>query len=217
MEVEFFGKTVGIGKYKELSSEEIISAIARHGIIKEDNGKLVRYLMDHKHWSPLDMINFIFKIKTSRAMGRELLRHKSNYFQEISQRYDKPIGFETIELRKQHEKNRQSSTEVFDPIIRNVPASERINTLINNIESLYYELLNEEVAKECARMILPECTETTITVNGTLRSLLAFLNVRMHEDAQKEIQLIAELIGEELEKELPNVFAQINWRKGLFM
>jgi len=217
MKVEFVAKTVGIGKYANLSSEEIISAIARHGIIKEDNGKLVKYLIDKKHWSPLDMVNFVFEIETSRAIGRELLRHKSMDFQEKSQRYDEPLGFESVELRKKHEKNRQSSTDVFDPIIRGELASERIQNLINDIENLYYELLNEGVAKECARMILPECTKTTITINGSLRSLLAFLNVRMHKDAQKEIQLVAELIGEELEKELPNVFGMINWRNGYFM
>ena len=68
MKVEIVAKTVGLGKYQNLNSEEIISAIARHGIIKEDNGKLVKYLMDNKHWSPLDMINFVFEIETSSTI-----------------------------------------------------------------------------------------------------------------------------------------------------
>ncbi len=75
MKVELVSKTEGIGKYKNLSSEEIVSAIARHGIIKEDNGKLVRYLMSNAHWSPLDMINFTFEVETSRAIARQV-RHK---------------------------------------------------------------------------------------------------------------------------------------------
>lgn len=217
MEVKFKAKTKGIGEFDGLTTEEIIAAIARHGVIKKDNGKLVKYLMDKKHWSPLDMVNFVFEIETSRGMGREILRHRSMCFQEKSQRYDVPIGYEFIELRRQHEKNRQSSTNVFDPEIRNVPASERINQLITDINSLYEELLAAGVAKECARFILPECTTTIITTNGTLRSWLSFLNVRMDKDAQKEIKIIAELVGEALEKELPNVFAQIDWRNGLFM
>src|SRR5690625_859029 len=88
MKVELVTKTQGVGKYKELSSEEIISAIARHGTIKEDNGRLVKYLMDHKHWSPLEFLNFTFEIETSRAIGRQMLRHRSmSGIQEWSQRY----------------------------------------------------------------------------------------------------------------------------------
>ena len=99
MNVQLVTKTIGVGKYEGLTSEEIVSAIARHGIIKEDNGKLVKYLMDNKHWSPLDMINFSFEIETSRAIGRQLLRHASIRPQEHSQRYSDRVLFEPIELR----------------------------------------------------------------------------------------------------------------------
>jgi len=115
MNVQLVTKTIGVGKYEGLTSEEIISAIARHGVIKEDNGKLVKYLMDNKHWSPLDMINFSFEIETSRAIGRQLLRHASIRPQEHSQRYSDRVLFEPIELRKEDVVNRQSSTEIFDP------------------------------------------------------------------------------------------------------
>ena len=113
MNVELVTKTVGVGKYESLNSEEIIAAIARHGVIKEDNGKLVKYLMDVSHWSPLDMINFTFEVETSRDIGRQMLRHQSIKFQEHSTRYSSRIKFEEIELRKEHPTNRQSSTEVF--------------------------------------------------------------------------------------------------------
>lgn len=223
MKVELVTKTIGIGKYENLNSEEIISAIARHGVIKEDNGKLVKYLMSNAHWSPLDMINFTFEIETSRAIGRQILRHASVKFQEHSQRYSDRVIFEPIELRREHPTNRQGSTEVFDPNIwsldnqRECLASEAINEALGQLEEFYKKLLEVGVAKECARMILPECTQSTLSANGTLRSWLSFLNVRCDKHAQKECQIIAQLIGEELEKKLPNVFSTIDWKNGMFM
>ena len=218
MNVQLVTKTIGVGKYEGLTSEEIISAIARHGVIKEDNGKLVKYLMDNKHWSPLDMVNFSFEIETSRAIGRQLLRHASIRPQEHSQRYSNRVLFEPIELRREDKVNRQSSTEVFNPIIQdNVEASRVINMFLLSAESLYEQLLEAGVAKECARMILPECVTTTMTFNGTLRSWLSFLNVRCDHHAQKEAVIIATFIGEALEKEMPSVFSTIDWRKGMFM
>ena len=213
MKVELVAKTTGVNKYSELDSEEIVAAIARHGIIKEDDGTLVRYLLDNKHLSPLDMINFVFEIETSLSIGRQLLRHSSIKPQEHSLRYSKSIGFEPIELRKQSESNRQSSTEIInDPLLHDY-----IESHLQSVEDLYNELLSKGVAKECARFILPNCTTTIMTFNGTLRSWLSLLNVRMDHHAQKECRLIAELIGEELEAEMPNVFGRIDWRKGMFL
>ena len=223
MNVQLVTKTIGVGKYEGLTSEEIVSAIARHGIIKEDNGKLVKYLMDQKHWSPLDMINFSFEIETSRAIGRQLLRHASIRPQEHSQRYSDRVLFEPIELRKEDKVNRQSSTEIFDPEIWfeakgiTKKASSSIEFTLVMIENLYHNLLKAGVAKECARMILPECVTTTMTFNGTLRSWLSFLNVRCDHHAQKEVRLIAEEVGNTLEQEMPNIFSRIDWRKGMFM
>lgn len=227
MNVQLVTKTIGVGKYEGLTSEEIISAIARHGVIKEDNGKLVKYLMDNKHWSPLDMINFSFEIETSRAIGRQLLRHASIKPQEHSQRYSDRVLFEPIELRKEHSTNRQSSTEVFNPEISfydfgknngvTLKSDKAIDKILSTIESMYEGLIKAGVAKECARMILPECTTTTMTFNGTLRSWLSFLNVRCDHHAQKEAVIVATFIGEALEKEMPSVFSTIDWRKGMFM
>lgn len=227
MRVQLVTKTIGVGKYEGLTSEQIIAAIARHGTIKEDNGKLVKYLMEHQHWSPLDMINFTFEIETSRAIGRQLLRHASIKPQEHSQRYSDRVEFEPVEIRKEHPTSRQSSLEVFDPIIDAYfdgqlgplrdNASKIIEEFLKNSQELYNKLLEAGVAKECARMILPECTTTTMSFNGTLRSWLSLLNVRMDHHAQKEARDIAELIGEALEAEMPNVFGAIEWRKGLFM
>ena len=226
MKVELISKTQGVGSYDELTNEEIIAAVARHGTIKEDNGRLVKYLMDHKHWSPLQHISFGFKIETRRSISAQIFRHRSLNGQEWSLRYSEPVGFEDIDLRKEHPTNRQSSTESFNPEII-VPVSGYgdvpvgaifvINDLMDQIEVTYNKLIESGVAKECARDILPLCTKTTIHITATLRDLLGFLNVRCDEHAQKEVRDIATAIGEELEKELPDVFSKLDWRNGMFM
>jgi len=215
--VELISKTVGVGRYSELNNEEIIAAVARHGTIKEDNGRLVKYLMNHKHWSPLQHISFGFRIETRRSISAQIFRHRSLNGQEWSLRYAEPLGFENIDLRKEHPTNRQSSTDSFDPVIVGLPASELIELLFDRTQSLYNDLIDAGVAKECARDILPLCTKTTIHITATLRDLLGLLNVRMEKGTQKEFRDIATLIGESLEKELPDVFSKIDWRNGLFM
>lgn len=232
MNVELVGKTTGVGKYEDLTSEEITAAIARHGIIKEDKGKLIRYLMTEKHWSPLDMINFVFEVETSRAIGRQWLRHSSIRPQEHSQRYSDRVLFESFELRLEHPTNRQSSTEITGVINPNsgmaVYHTDIINqdqrelmvemmANLNKTKELYQRGIKLGIAKECMRNILPECTTSTLTFNGTLRSWLSFLNVRCDHHAQKEIVELARLVGEALEKEMPNVFSNIDWRNGMFM
>lgn len=219
--IELISKTVGVGKYEELTAEEIIASVARHGTIKEDNGKLVRYLMDNSHWSPLQHISFGFKIQTSRAISAQIFRHRSLNAQEWSQRYSESAEFEEIELRKEHPTNRQSSTDVFDPVLdkwgKNRTASDIITAHLNTVENLYFDLLEAGVAKECARAILPMGTTTIIHITATFRDLLGFLNVRADHHTQKECRDIATAIGEELEKEMPNVMGNLDWRNGMFM
>ena len=222
--VELISKTIGLNSYKELDNNEVIAAIARHGTIKENGGKLVKYLMCNKHWSPLQHISFGFKIETRRSISAQIFRHRSLNGQEWSLRYAEPLGFEDIELRREHPTNRQSSSEVFDPVLDivdynfgEIKASDRIQKLMYDIENLYKELIESGVAKECARDILPLCTKTTIHITGTLRDLLGFLNVRCDGHAQKEVRDIATRIGEELEKELPEIMSTIDWRNGLFL
>ena len=222
--VELISKTIGLNSYEKLDNNEIIAAIARHGTIKENSGKLVKYLMCNKHWSPLQHISFGFKIETRRSISAQIFRHRSLNGQEWSLRYAEPLGFEDIELRREHPTNRQSSSEIFDPVLDivdynfgEIKASDRIQKLMYDIENLYKELIEAGVAKECARDILPLCTKTTIHITGTLRDLLGFLNTRCDVHAQLEIRDIATRIGEELEKELPEVMSTIDWRNGMFM
>ena len=222
--VELISKTIGLNSYEKLDNNEIIAAIARHGTVKENGGKLVKYLMCNKHWSPLQHISFGFKIETRRSISAQIFRHRSLNGQEWSLRYAEPLGFEDIELRREHPTNRQSSSEIFDPVLDivdynfgEIKASDRIQKLMYDIENLYKELIESGVAKECARDILPLCTKTTIHITGTLRDLLGFLNTRCDVHAQLEIRDIATRIGEELEKELPEIMGMIDWRNGMFM
>lgn len=221
MKVELISKTIGLGSYKELTSEEIVSAVARHGVVKEDNGKLIKYLMDNAHWSPLQHVSFGFKIETSRAISAQIFRHRSLHFQETSQRYQEIQEFEDVELRMEHPTNRQSSTEVFDKVINknweDWSLSNEVRAALDGALESYNLLIKHGVAKECARMILPMCSKTTIHVSGTLRDLLAFLNVRLDIHSQKEVRDIANAMGEALEKEMPSVFSNIDWKNGMFM
>ena len=224
MKVELISKTEGLGSYSNLLGEEIISAIARHGTIKEDNGKLIKYLMDHKHWSPLQHISFGFKIETRRSISAQIFRHRSLNGQEWSLRYSEPLGFEEIDLRQEHPTNRQSSTDSFNPLIDEygdgvwtTPANRLVEETLAEVERVYNLLIDAGVAKECARDILPLCTKTTIHITATLRDLLGFLNVRHTKETQKECRDIAYEIGLALEKELPDVMKTINWREGYFM
>lgn len=223
MKVELISRTQGVNSYSLLDVNEIIAAIARHGTIKEDGGKLVKYLMDNSHWSPLQHISFGFKIETRRSISAQIFRHRSLNGQEWSLRYAEPLGFEEIDIRKEHPTNRQSSTDSFNPILgvngeyAHMYADQAIYDYLEEGRMLYQNLVEAGVAKECARDILPLCTKTTIHITGTLRDMLGFLNVRCDHHAQKEVRDIATRIGEELEKEIPEIMKTIDWRNGMFM
>jgi len=224
MEVKLVAKTKGLGEYEGLGDNAIIAAVARHGTLKDDVNGLIRYLVKNKHWSPLEHIYYTFKIETRRSISAQIFRHKSMTFQEWSLRYSEPLGFEEIDIRKEHPTNRQSSTESFDPLVEGpfypndiIEASKAIKYTLESIEFLYNRLIAAGVAKECARDILPLCTKTTIHVTGNLRSMLAFINIRNDHHAQKEVRDISTAMGEELEKQVPEIFSKINWREGMFM
>jgi thymidylate synthase (FAD) len=220
MNVELISKSVGVNSYVNLDGAQIIAAVARHGTIKDDNGKLIAFLINHKHWSPLQHIFFGFKVTTSRAISAQIFRHRSLNFQETSQRYEEIPSYEEIELRMEHPTNRQSSTDVFDPPIYEgaiTNASIGIDNYLREGKRLYQELIKAGVAKECARMILPMSSTTTIHISGTLRDLLGFLNVRADKHTQKECREIALAIGAAIELELPQMFKDIEWQEGMFM
>jgi len=212
-------------------AEETIVEIARVSSKRTDKKSkpegLINYLIKHKHWSPFEHASMTLEINTSKAIGIQLIRHRSFTFQEFSQRYQDVniLGeiFEPIELRKQAEDNRQSSTESFDPNIKkyinkdingflNVPASDLINTHLENTKALYSDLLEVGVAREVARMVLPLCTKTKIYMTGTLRSWIHFFDLRDDGHAQKEIQEIAKEGKEIFANQFPILSKALKWK-----
>ena len=200
------------------NAEEHIVEVARVSSSRKDKKSnyegLIRYLIEHKHWSPFEHAYATFEIETSKAIGIQLIRHRSFTFQEFSQRYQdvNKLGdmFEAVELRRQAEDNRQSSKEVVDPSVYVeggfMSMSEMVQQHLTNAEKLYNLLLSEGVARETARMVLPLCTKTKIHMTGSVRSWIHFIQLRADEHAQKEIRSIAEAIKFELSIALPAVF-----------
>lgn len=209
MKVELITKSVGItgSLFENRSIDEIIVGQARVSTSRSDQElfdtpeKLIRHCILNQHWSIFELANLGFKVETSRAIGREILRHGSHIgLTEFSQRYSEVLEMEPVELRKQASSNRQSSTEVFDPQIgksfgnKFKSASSYIEGHANSTIKIYNDMLEAGVARESARMILPETTKTTIYLNARIREIITFLNARLHKTAQKEIQEIAEVI-----------------------
>ncbi len=177
---------------------------------------LLRYLVQHKHWSPLEHGHATFEIETSKAIGIQLIRHRSFAFQEFSQRYQdvNHLGdiFEPIELRAQCEDNRQSSTEVINPLLPNgVFSDKNIKMHFERCHLLYNELLEAGVAREQARMVLPLATTTKIHMTGSIRSWIHFLELRDDEHAQKEIQDVAKEIKKMFISEFPIISKALNY------
>jgi thymidylate synthase (FAD) len=188
------------------NAEVNIVEIARVSSTRTDKTEkpegLINYLIKNKHFSPFEHSYITFEIETSKAIGIQLLRHRSFTFQELSQRYAKVNEVEPVELRKQAVSNRQSSEEVFDPQIMLssdeddylVLASDAVQELFAASFALYDKLIEAGVAKECARMVLPMATKTTLYMTGSVRSWIHFLEVRDDVHAQKEAQLVAKEI-----------------------
>jgi thymidylate synthase (FAD) len=185
---------------------------------------LLSYLVRHKHWSPFEHGHATFEIETSKAIGIQLIRHRSFSFQEFSQRYQDvnrlESMFEPIELRAQCEDNRQSSTEVINPQLqkkyngggfKDYPANIVIKNFLKDAHNLYNELLEAGVAREQARMVLPLATTTKIHMTGSIRSWIHFLELRDDEHAQKEIQSIAKEIKKHFIKEFPIISKALNY------
>lgn len=196
-----------------VNPEDLVSYIARvsnpsNQMNVETAPKLLKYLIKHKHWSPFEQVSVTFEIETSRAIAAQILRHRSFCFQEFSQRYSESLNLESFNIRKQAEKNRQSSTDILD-----LPEEERNllkDYLINGLK-FYQQLLEKGAAKECARMILPLCTQTKLYMTGNLRNWIHYIELRSQEDTQLEHREIAIAIKEMLINMFPNTSEALNW------
>ena len=157
--------------------------------------RLWQYLQREGHWSPFEMVTICLEINTSRAISRQLLRHRSFSFQEFSQRYADPteaLGFSYQEARLQDTQNRQNSLETDDELLKKAWVASQARTKDVALGE-YLKALGLGIAKEQARALLPEgLTNSRVYMSGSLRSWLHFIEVRGHESAQKEIRHIAQ-------------------------
>jgi thymidylate synthase (FAD) len=168
--------------------------------------RLIRYLVDHAHWSPFEMANLCIEIKTSRAVSAQIIRHRSFCFQEFSQRYSAVKCPDVVPpQRRQDSKNRQSSHDDLDPELK-LKYDIKIRALFDQIDALYQEMLTDGISKETARMIMPMCCETTLIINGNIRSWMFYLKVRTEESVQWEHREIALLCLDIFRTQLPNIY-----------
>lgn len=168
--------------------------------------KLIRYLIDHKHWSPFEMVNACVEIRCTRDIGRQILRHRSFSFQEFSQRYAEVDKLETYrEVRLLDSKNRQNSLDCDDRDTRR-EFLHLVEGVADHNLAAYKRALDIGVAKEQARALLPEgLTPSTLYVNGTLRSWIHYWSVRCTPETQKEHRLLAEECREIILPQFPSI------------
>ena len=173
--------------------------------------KLLRYCIKNKHWSVFEMSNAVVEVEAPRDITRQLLRHRSFSFQEFSQRYSDEIEFTEREFRRQDNKNRQNSTDDLPQDYNNI-CQGKTDQVIADAASYYSWMRKHDVAKECARVILPEgLTMSRLYVNGTLRSWLHYLEVRDDEGVtQWEHVVMARKIKEVLMPAFPTVFGLLD-------
>jgi thymidylate synthase (FAD) len=156
--------------------------------------KLIRYLIKHKHWSPLEMVSACLEIETTRDIARQILRHRSFSFQEFSQRYADPtkdLDFVIREARLQDTKNRQNSIDTNDAALKAWWDAQQ-KFIIDNVRRIYSEAIEKGIAKEQARAILPEGnTVSRLYMNGTIRSWIHYIQLRKENGTQQEHRDIA--------------------------
>ena len=177
----------------------------------ETSGRLIKYLITHKHWSPFEMVNMCVEINTTRSIAAQILRHRSFSFQEFSQRYAKvtdPIG--VPELRRQDTKNRQNSIDDLDSFTLQ-HFQLRLQHHFEQATQIYESMLKDGVAKECAREVLPLCTPTKMYMNGTLRSWIHYCELRCANGTQKEHKDVADECKNLIIEQFPLVSAALGW------
>jgi thymidylate synthase (FAD) len=199
---------------REASPEGLVAYCARVSNPQHQDkelGSLLDYCIRNKHWSIFEMTNAVVEVEAPRDISRQLLRHRSFSFQEFSQRYSDEVEFTDREARLQDHKNRQNSLDSLGEEEKEAFRGE-MDYVTDVISRVYKYLRSCEIAKECARVVLPEgLTMSRLYVNGTLRSWLHYLDVRDDPGVtQWEHVLLAREIRKVLEPAFPNVFRSVN-------
>lgn len=180
----------------------------------ETSARLIKYLIEHSHWSPFEMVNMCVEIHTTRAIAAQILRHRSFSFQEFSQRYARVTEIPQVpKLRRQDTKNRQNSIDDLDPAMVNTLEYDIVKHYADSLR-LYQRMLDVGVAKECAREVLPLSTSTKLYMNGTIRSWLHYCELRTGNGTQKEHAMIACDIQDIMYKNIPGI-CEAMWDKNL--
>jgi len=176
----------------------------------KDSSKLINYLIKHRHWSPFEMVNMCVEINTTRSISAQILRHRSFSFQEFSQRYANVEELElptAPELRAQDPKNRQNS--ILSDQIDTANWQAIIQLHYSKCYRLYKNLIDDGVAKECARDVLPMGAPTRLYMTGTLRSWIHYVDLRTANGTQKEHTDIAEACKKLIQTEFPQTFKAV--------
>ena len=196
--------------HSTLNGDDLIAYMARvsnpsNQSNKQTSPKLIKYLINHKHWSPFEMVNMCVKITTTRSIAAQILRHRSFSFQEFSQRYAEANPPTIPELRRQDYKNRQNSIDDLDEVEVGY-FQIQIDQLNEHSYYLYKQMLKAGVAKECAREVLPLSTPTTLYMNGNLRSWIHYCDLRSSNGTQLEHRLIADQCADLVKKYFPQTY-----------
>ena len=179
----------------------------------ENYAGLLRYCIKHHHWSIFEQAYMTLEIETTRAIAAQILRHRSFTFQEFSQRYAQSNELGKIklpDLRRQDTKNRQNSIDDVDPFVKQKLEAQMI-TLFSSAQSLYNQMIQEGIAKECARMVLPLCTPTRIYMSGSVRSWIHYIELRSANGTQKEHMDIANECKSIFVKNFPTIAEALEW------
>ena len=176
--------------------------------------KLLKYCIDHGHWSIFEMANIVLEINTTRGIAAQILRHRSFSFQEFSQRYADASflggSINIPELRTQDPKNRQNSIDDIDEYKQAIH-NQNMRELFAKSKALYDLMINDGVAKECARFVLPLATPTRMYMNGTIRSWIHYINLRTAHGTQKEHMDVANKCKDIFTKQLPLISEALGW------
>ena len=198
-------------------AEKHIAYVARVSNPKNQNNEnfagLLKYCIKHGHWSIFEQSFMTLEIETTRGIAAQILRHRSFTYQEFSQRYadSNLLGeVELPELRRQDSKNRQNSIDDLDPEVVE-KLNKQMNTLFSSAFSLYNQMLEKGVAKECARFVLPLATPTRIYMSGSARSWIHYINLRSGHGTQKEHMDIANECKSIFVEQFPSVAEAMEW------
>jgi thymidylate synthase (FAD) len=181
----------------------------------DNYAKLLKYCIDHQHWSIFEMAFMTLEINTTRGLAAQILRHRSFTFQEFSQRYaDTTLLAEDVplfELRRQDTKNRQNSIDDLDQEVI-YKWNSKLREHFSKAKAIYDGMIKDGIAKECARFVLPLATPTRLYMSGSIRNWIHYINLRSGHGTQKEHMIIANQCKEVFIQQFPTIGEALGWK-----